>query len=266
MRVESTVYCFEAQKTAGYPFDPPKVKFFHLGKGEQRINPNLYVCGKVCLSILGTWSGPSWTSTMTIESLASSIQSILIQEPLRNEPGYETVPVSQCMEYNKMVIDVVKKYFIGHLPPEIKNEGAKAFARSVWNRGSQTKNEGRPIGRDAYAYVHPEGGFVLLIAGPAQSSYQNGVFCFKTDPEKQATHFLSTAKSELPLHPFFPADDQQPSRLCWHPKCCRQEGVRGCRCWLYSKLFRYGSRRKTFPRHLEVCKESLCKEVTSDGR
>ena len=25
-----------------------------------RFNPNLYNCGKVCLSLLGTWSGPGW--------------------------------------------------------------------------------------------------------------------------------------------------------------------------------------------------------------
>jgi hypothetical protein len=32
-----------------------------------RFNPNLYINGKVCLSLLGTWSGPSWnpkTSTL----------------------------------------------------------------------------------------------------------------------------------------------------------------------------------------------------------
>jgi ubiquitin-conjugating enzyme E2 Z len=41
-----------------YPVKPPKVTFVqHTG---ERIHPNLYVEGKVCLSILGTWTGPPW--------------------------------------------------------------------------------------------------------------------------------------------------------------------------------------------------------------
>lgn len=44
-----------------------QVKFLTTGGGCVRFNPNLYVCGKVCLSLLGTWSGPAWhpaTSTL----------------------------------------------------------------------------------------------------------------------------------------------------------------------------------------------------------
>ena len=36
------------------------------GGGSIRFNPNLYACGKVCLSLLGTWSGgqgESWNAT-----------------------------------------------------------------------------------------------------------------------------------------------------------------------------------------------------------
>jgi Ubiquitin-conjugating enzyme len=37
------------------------MKFLTTGAGSVRFNPNLYNCGKVCLSLLGTWSGPSWS-------------------------------------------------------------------------------------------------------------------------------------------------------------------------------------------------------------
>jgi hypothetical protein len=37
-----------------------QVQFLTTGGGQVRFNPNLYNCGKVCLSLLGTWSGPSW--------------------------------------------------------------------------------------------------------------------------------------------------------------------------------------------------------------
>jgi hypothetical protein len=38
----------------------PQVQFLTTGGGTVRFNPNLYNCGKVCLSLLGTWAGPSW--------------------------------------------------------------------------------------------------------------------------------------------------------------------------------------------------------------
>jgi ubiquitin-protein ligase len=42
-----------------YPHSPPKVTLL-TGQGKCRLNPNLYQDGKVCLSLLGTWSGPGW--------------------------------------------------------------------------------------------------------------------------------------------------------------------------------------------------------------
>ena len=74
-----------------YPLQPPHVKFMTTDNGKVRFNPNLYQCGKVCLSILGTWNGPSWTSAMTTKGILISIQSIIMNEhPYFNEPGYES--------------------------------------------------------------------------------------------------------------------------------------------------------------------------------
>lgn len=39
-----------------YPQKPPKVQFLTTDAGRVRFNPNLYNCGKVCLSLLGTVS------------------------------------------------------------------------------------------------------------------------------------------------------------------------------------------------------------------
>jgi ubiquitin-conjugating enzyme E2 Z len=58
-----------------YPYKPPAVTFVNRRGG--RVHPNLYVDGKVCLSILGTWTGPGWRATMGIETVLRSIQSIL---------------------------------------------------------------------------------------------------------------------------------------------------------------------------------------------
>jgi ubiquitin-protein ligase len=71
-----------------YPQSNPSVKFL-TSDGTTRFHPNLYVAGKVCLSILGTWKGPSWTAAMTISTVLTSIQSLLEANPIVNEPGWE---------------------------------------------------------------------------------------------------------------------------------------------------------------------------------
>lgn len=47
-------------------------------------------CQKVCLSLLGTWSGPGWIAgKSTLLQVLISIQSlILCEEPYLNEPGW----------------------------------------------------------------------------------------------------------------------------------------------------------------------------------
>lgn len=81
-------YCFRINFTTRYPFEPPRVRFL-TNNPTARFNPNLYESGKVCLSILGTWEGPGWTSAMNLKSLLLSLQSLLSTNPLRNEPGME---------------------------------------------------------------------------------------------------------------------------------------------------------------------------------
>ncbi|RWS07957.1 ubiquitin-conjugating enzyme-like protein, partial [Dinothrombium tinctorium] len=74
-----------------YPVSPPRVKFMTTCNGTVRFNPNLYKNGKVCLSILGTWEGPSWTPANTLSSVLLSIQSLMCDAPYHNEPGFEKV-------------------------------------------------------------------------------------------------------------------------------------------------------------------------------
>lgn len=79
-----------------YPIVPPKVTFIqHTG---DRIHPNLYTDGKVCLSILGTWQGPGWASNMNVESVLRTLRSLLDQRPYMHEPGQADRP-----EYNEYV-------------------------------------------------------------------------------------------------------------------------------------------------------------------
>ena len=87
------LYIFDMTLSKEFPNKPPQVHFSN--NGGQRFNPNLYNCGKVCLSLLGTWNGDkgeSWNSaTSTFFQILISIQSqILIEEPYFNEPGHES--------------------------------------------------------------------------------------------------------------------------------------------------------------------------------
>ena len=91
---ESGCFEFDALFKANYPTGPPNVLLRTTGNGSVRFNPNLYNCGKVCLSLLGTWSGQkgeSWNDkASTFLQVLISIQSlIMVDEPYFNEPGWE---------------------------------------------------------------------------------------------------------------------------------------------------------------------------------
>jgi ubiquitin-protein ligase len=89
-----------------YPWAPPDVSY--VPRNRIRIHPNIYVGGhrnggKVCLSILGTWSGPRWSSIMDISTVLLCIQSLLDTNPLRHEPGYENNISKLNTIYNEMI-------------------------------------------------------------------------------------------------------------------------------------------------------------------
>ena len=105
---ENGILYFKIQFPTNYPFSPPKVNY--ISSSKYRIHPNLYVGkpsedfkGKVCLSILNTWSGPKWTTVMHIGSVLVSIQSLLDENPLRNEPGFEKEKSLRNTNYNRVV-------------------------------------------------------------------------------------------------------------------------------------------------------------------
>jgi len=84
------IYC-----PPNYPNNPPLCNLQTTGGGSVRFNPNLYNCGKVCLSLLGTWNGgknEKWDARVsTLLQLLISIQSlIMVHEPYFNEPSYES--------------------------------------------------------------------------------------------------------------------------------------------------------------------------------
>jgi ubiquitin-protein ligase len=102
-----------------YPNVPPKVLLCTTGGGKVRFNPNLYNCGKVCLSLLGTWAGPGWVPrTSTLLQVLVSIQSLIfVGDPYFNEPGHErsiNTPLGKAAskKYNAQVCCDTARYAI----------------------------------------------------------------------------------------------------------------------------------------------------------
>ncbi|KXN90251.1 Baculoviral IAP repeat-containing protein 6, partial [Leucoagaricus sp. SymC.cos] len=121
---EGTPYLFDIFLGPSYNQLPPSVKYMTTNGGKFRFNPNLYADGKVCLSLLGTWSGPGWVAgKSTLLQVLISIQSmILCDEPYLNEPGWASdggTPQSLAYSANVRRM-VVKTAMLGNLrnPPE----------------------------------------------------------------------------------------------------------------------------------------------------
>ncbi|KAJ6396880.1 hypothetical protein OIU77_021835 [Salix suchowensis] len=74
-----------------YPQEPPSV---HYRSGGLRVNPNLYESGKICLSLLNTWTGSGsevWNpERSSILQVLLSLQALVLNEkPYFNEAGYD---------------------------------------------------------------------------------------------------------------------------------------------------------------------------------
>ncbi|CAM9807719.1 unnamed protein product [Sphacelaria rigidula] len=75
---DSGLFQFDIYCPPQYPDVPPRVNLMTTGRGTVRFNPNLYPCGNVCLSLLGTWSGSPemmWSPDASLLQVLLSIQA-----------------------------------------------------------------------------------------------------------------------------------------------------------------------------------------------
>jgi len=101
---EGGFFYFLIRCPPNYPINPPRVRLMTTGGGTVRFNPNLYANGKVCLSLLGTWSGPAWSPALSLSSLLISIQSLMNDKPYHNEPGYERERTTGAARHYNLII------------------------------------------------------------------------------------------------------------------------------------------------------------------
>uniref|UniRef100_T1JBM6 Probable D-lactate dehydrogenase, mitochondrial n=1 Tax=Strigamia maritima TaxID=126957 RepID=T1JBM6_STRMM len=161
---EDGVFLFDFQLSSDYPKSPPLCHY--ISYCSDRLNPNLYEDGKVCVSLLGTWGGKGtevWTSNSSLLQVIVSIQGlILVGEPYFNEAGYERQKGTQqgrenSRMYNEMVVLKLVQSMtkLVACPPELfKLEITSHFQQhaysmiqrlSIWLEISEKHNDAYPI-------------------------------------------------------------------------------------------------------------------------
>ncbi|XP_013169343.1 PREDICTED: E2/E3 hybrid ubiquitin-protein ligase UBE2O isoform X2 [Papilio xuthus] len=108
---EGGLFVFDVQLGGEYPRAPPLCHYHSYCS--DRLNPNLYEDGKVCVSLLGTWSGRGvevWGKDSSLLQVIVSLQGLILNaEPYFNEAGYEKQKGTQqgkenSRMYNEMVL------------------------------------------------------------------------------------------------------------------------------------------------------------------
>ena len=105
----SSLFMFDIYLPHTYPTVPPSVHYYSHGL---RLHPNLYVDGKVCLSLLNTWNGRTnerWQpESTTLLQVLLSLQGLVLgdSEPFYLEAGLErlrgeTQSVVSAVQYNE---------------------------------------------------------------------------------------------------------------------------------------------------------------------
>jgi len=150
-----------------YPQEPPLV---HYKSGGLRVNPNLYESGKVCLSLLNTWTGSGtevWNPrSSTILQVLLSLQALVLNEkPYFNEAGYdkqmgrvEGEKNSVSYNENAFLVSCKSMLYLLRKPPK----HFEAFVKEHFSRCStdilsacKAYMEGAPVGC-AFGYQNNE--------------------------------------------------------------------------------------------------------------
>ncbi|XP_059450345.1 putative ubiquitin-conjugating enzyme E2 38 [Corylus avellana] len=152
------LFVFDCLFPDTYPSSPPMVYYY---SGGLRLNPNLYDCGKVCLSLLGTWTGKPnemWIpDKSTMLQVLVSIQALILNaKPFFNEPGYEKTYIGpegerRSLAYNENAFILSLKtmiYTLRRPPKQFEDFVASHFRRRARDILAACKAymEGAPVG------------------------------------------------------------------------------------------------------------------------
>jgi len=127
-------FLFDISFPHSYPNVPPQVNLQTTGNGAVRFNPNLYQCGKVCLSLLGTWNGDNaWSQASTLLQVAISLQSLVfVAQPYFNEPGYErNMGTPSATESSKNYTRNIRQQTVRHAIIGMMRNSPKPFQEAI---------------------------------------------------------------------------------------------------------------------------------------
>ncbi|PIK51610.1 putative ubiquitin-conjugating enzyme E2 O [Apostichopus japonicus] len=135
---EDCLFYFDGYLPDSYPRKPPVVHFHAYCAG--KLNPNLYNEGKICVSLLDTWTGKGsevWTGKSNLLQLLVSIQGLILNsEPYFNEAGYDkhrgtTHGTESSRMYNETVLIKVMQSVTNLImnPPAVFREETMDFFR-----------------------------------------------------------------------------------------------------------------------------------------
>ncbi|KAH7960821.1 hypothetical protein HPB49_023593 [Dermacentor silvarum] len=137
-----------------YPMSPPRVRIMTTDGGRVTFNRHFYSNGKVCLSLLGTFQGSTWSPAQTVGSVLLSIQSIMTEDPFDDQGLVAAVPLPgrdpRCTSrvtvshetIRAAVCDVVESCLRGHAPwpTSLREPVLKAFAENYPHYEEACKN------------------------------------------------------------------------------------------------------------------------------
>ena len=123
---ENGFYFFDIIFTNEYPFKPPKV-IYKTNDGVTRFHPNLYRNGKVCLSLLNTWNGESWSSCQSLTTILLTLVTLFTNKSLLNEPGINEKYASFIDYHNIIEYKNIYHSIFHYLKPENIEENFKIF-------------------------------------------------------------------------------------------------------------------------------------------
>ena len=146
---ENGFYLFEFNYPTDYPASPPTV-MFRTNQNRIRFNPNLYVSGKVCISILNTWRGDQWSSCQSISSILLTLCTLFINEPILNEPGVTSrhkdfTSYHAIVEYSNIdiaILNIIDKSSELYIPwfDLFYDDALKHFKQSIFKINDKIKS------------------------------------------------------------------------------------------------------------------------------
>ena len=128
---ENIPFVFKFHIPETYPFVPPVVIFIPFTN--EKIHPNLYLSGRVCLSLLKTYIGPNqeavnragWSPVHNLCSIIISIQSLFNEQPLIHEPCVSHTQ-ENIKKYNDKIKNILEKSLSNYIDNlQVNNKDVK---------------------------------------------------------------------------------------------------------------------------------------------